>query len=190
MLRSSLRPQTLHRSIHTSRLALADAKQSASKAVDSTKQAASKATASAQEYASKAIEQSQRFAKAISNTGEKLLSNAGPRVNGLVDRVAGLQKPIVYWSKVGGEVAKQVYLKEKMSPPSSAQFQETFEALKQQAAKPETILNKATEYTDINKLRSLGWRPFARAGLRGVELFGFFCIGEMVGRRSIKGYNV
>jgi F-type H+-transporting ATPase subunit g len=107
MLRSSLRPQTFCRSIHTSRLALADAKQSASKAVDSTKQAASKATATAQEYASKAIEQSQRFAKAISNTGEKLLSNAGPRVNGLVDRVAGLQKPIVYWSKVGGEVAKQ-----------------------------------------------------------------------------------
>jgi hypothetical protein len=43
----------------------------------------------------------------IGNTTGKLLSNAGPRVNGLVDRVVGLQRPIVYWGKVTGEVAKQ-----------------------------------------------------------------------------------
>jgi F-type H+-transporting ATPase subunit g len=83
-----------------------------------------------------------------------------------------------------------VYLKEKMSPPSGAQFQETFEALKQQVAKPDKVLNKAMEYTDVNKVRQIGWQPIARIGLRGVELFGFFCIGEMVGRRSIKGYQV
>lgn len=83
-----------------------------------------------------------------------------------------------------------MYLKEKMSPPSGAQFQETIETLKKQVAKPDKLLNKAMEFTDINKVRALGWQPFARVGLRGVELFGFFCIGEMVGRRSIKGYNV
>jgi F-type H+-transporting ATPase subunit g len=200
MLRSSLRPQRLRRSFHTTRFSAADAKETASRAAESAKQTASKATASAQEYASKALEQSQKLAKAIGNTGEKLLQNAGPRVNGLVDRVAGLQKPIVYWGKVSGEVAKQgiphfgvtqlVYLKEKMSPPSSAQFQETFDALRKQVAKPEEVFKKAMEYTDINKVRGLGWQPFARAGLRGLELFGFFCIGEMIGRRSIKGYNV
>jgi F-type H+-transporting ATPase subunit g len=208
MLRSSFRPQRLGRSLHTSRFHFADAKETASKAADSARQAASKAsdtaskaTAQAQEYASKAIEQSQKFAKAIGDTSGKLLSNAGPRVNGLVDRAAGLQKPIVYWGKVTGEVAKQgmlvsvlklmiVYLKEKMSPPSGAQFQETFDALRQQLSKPDKIFSKVMEYADINKVRQLGWQPFARAGLRGVELFGFFCIGEMVGRRSIKGYKV
>jgi F-type H+-transporting ATPase subunit g len=208
MLRSAFRPQRLHRSIHTSRFTFADAKETANKAAQSAKQAASKASetassaaANAQEYASKALEQSQKLAQAIGNTSGKILQSAGPRVNGIVDRVVGLQKPIVYWSKVSGEVAKQgihlwyvdwwlVYLKEKMSPPSGAQFQETFEALKQQVAKPDKVINKAMEYTDVNKVRQIGWQPIARIGLRGVELFGFFCIGEMVGRRSIKGYQV
>lgn len=110
MLRSTFRPQRLHRSLHTTRLTRADA----SKATDSTKQVASKATdsaskaaANAQEYASKALEQSQKFAQVIGDTSGKLLQNAGPRVNGIVDRIAGLQKPIVYWSKVTGEIAKQ-----------------------------------------------------------------------------------
>jgi len=83
-----------------------------------------------------------------------------------------------------------VYLKEKMSPPSSAQFQEAFDALRQQISKPDKIFAKAMEYTNVNKLREIGWQPFARAGLRGIELFGFFCVGEMVGRRSLKGYKV
>jgi len=77
-----------------------------------------------------------------------------------------------------------------MSPPSVGQFQETFEVLRKQIMQPETILSKAIEYTNINKIQQIGWQPFARVGLRGIELFGFFCVGEMVGRRSIKGYKV
>jgi F-type H+-transporting ATPase subunit g len=110
MIRSTFRSQRLHRSFHTSRFSLAEA----NKPVDTAKQTVSKATetaskaaASAQEYANKALEQSQKLAKAIGDTSGKLLANAGPRVNGVVDRVAGLQKPIVYWGKVSGEVAKQ-----------------------------------------------------------------------------------
>ena len=107
MLRSIFRPQRLHRPFHTSRLLQADAKESGTKAKDSAKQVASRASANAQEYASKAVEQSQRLAKVIGDTTGKLLQNAGPRVNGIVDRIVGLQKPIVYWGKVTGEVAKQ-----------------------------------------------------------------------------------
>jgi F-type H+-transporting ATPase subunit g len=83
-----------------------------------------------------------------------------------------------------------VYLKEKMAPPSGAQFKETFEALRKQVVQPDRVFSKAMEFTNIAKLQGLGWQPFARAGLRGLELFGFFCVGEMVGRRSIKGYKV
>jgi len=77
-----------------------------------------------------------------------------------------------------------------MSPPSGAQFQETFDVLRSQLSKPDKLISKALEYTNVNKLQQLGWQPFAKAGLRGIELFGFFCIGEMVGRRSLKGYQV
>jgi len=114
MLRTTFRPQRLHRSIHTTRWQFADATQAATKATDSAKQmaskasdSASKATANAQEYASKALEQSQKVAKAIGNATGNILSNAGPRVSGIVDRIVGLQKPIVYWGKVAGEVSKQ-----------------------------------------------------------------------------------
>lgn len=77
-----------------------------------------------------------------------------------------------------------------MSPPSGAQFQEAFDALRQQVSKPDKLFAKALEWTNVNKIQQLGWQPIARAGLRGIELFGFFCVGEMVGRRSIKGYKV
>ena len=46
------------------------------------------------------------------------------------------------------------------------------------------------EYTNIAKTQEIGWQPIARVGLRGVELFGFFCVGEMIGRRSIMGYKI
>jgi len=107
MLRSHFRLPRLHRSLHTTRLLQADTSGSAQKAGTQASATASKAAASAQEYAGKALEQSQKFAQVIGNTTGKLLANAGPRVNGIVDRIVGLQKPIVYWGKVTGQVAKQ-----------------------------------------------------------------------------------
>jgi len=110
MFRSNIRPRPLGRSFHTSRWTFADAKELSGKAAPSAVSNASstaKATATAQEYASKAIEQSQKFAQSIGNVSGRLLENAGPRVNGIVNRIAGLQKPIVYWSQVTSEIAKQ-----------------------------------------------------------------------------------
>jgi hypothetical protein len=77
-----------------------------------------------------------------------------------------------------------------MSPPSGEQIKETFNALKKQVEKPDKIFSKALEYTNIQKIRQIQWQSIARVGLGGVELFGFFCIGEMIGRRSMKGYKI
>ena len=114
MFRSTIRPHHFQRTFHSTRLVRAEAEKTTQKVANSAKQVssktsetASKAAANAQEYASKALEQSQKFAKVIGDTSGKLLANAGPRVNGIVDRIVGLQKPIVYWSKVTSEVAKQ-----------------------------------------------------------------------------------
>ena len=107
MLRSVFRPNRLHRSLHTSRIPLADTKEPAVQTASKASETAKNAAANAQEYANKALQQSQKVAEAIGNTTGKLLQNAGPRINGVVDKVVGLQKPIVYWSKVTGEVAKQ-----------------------------------------------------------------------------------
>jgi len=77
-----------------------------------------------------------------------------------------------------------------MSPPSSTQFQETFNAIWKQVSKPDVLFRQAMQYTNLTKLAEVGWQPIVRGGLRGFELFGFFVIGEMIGRRSLKGYQV
>jgi hypothetical protein len=111
MFRPNIRSRQLGRSFHSSRWSFADVKEPSGKAagsaVSNASATANKATATAQEYASKALEQSQKFAQSIGNVSGRLLENAGPRVNGIVNRLAALQKPIVYWSQVTGEVAKQ-----------------------------------------------------------------------------------
>lgn len=108
-------------------------------------------------------------------TGEKSLERSPSKVIPTIFPSGGLMK---------------VYLKEKMSPPSGQQFQETFEALRKQVENPNKVFSKAMEYTNLAKIQEIGWQPIARAGFRGVELFGFFCVGEMIGRRSIMGYKV
>jgi hypothetical protein len=107
MLRPQFRPFHLHRFFHTTRLVQANASGTVQKTVHQAPAAANKTAVSAQEYAGKALEQSQRFAQIIGNTTGKLLANAGPQVKGIVNRIVELQKPIMYWAKVSGEVAKQ-----------------------------------------------------------------------------------
>jgi Mitochondrial ATP synthase g subunit len=77
-----------------------------------------------------------------------------------------------------------------MAPPSGVEFQETYHAVRQILMKPSSLVNRAMEYADLSKLHAVGWQPLVRGGLRGIELFGFFVVGEMIGRRSLKGYKV
>src|SRR5262245_57505750 len=92
MFRQTFRSQRLHRTLHSSRTLLADGKP---------------VLESASGYASKALEQSQRVAQVIGTTTGSLLQRAGPQVNGLLGRFARLQRPIVHWGRVAGEVGKQ-----------------------------------------------------------------------------------
>jgi F-type H+-transporting ATPase subunit g len=81
-------------------------------------------------------------------------------------------------------------LKEKMSPPSMAEISQTYSALWTRITRPDRILPELLEGANVRKFQEAGWQPFVKAGLGGLELFGFFCIGEIIGRRSIKGYDV
>jgi F-type H+-transporting ATPase subunit g len=83
-----------------------------------------------------------------------------------------------------------VYLKEGMSPPSGAQFSETWNVVRKELSNPTALFKQAMQYTDLAKLQAVGWQPIVRGGLRGIELFGFFVVGEMIGRRSLMGYQV
>ncbi|KAG2208948.1 hypothetical protein INT47_011088 [Mucor saturninus] len=91
-------------------------------------------------------------------------------------KLCALQKPVVFNAKVAAEVAKQVYVKEGMAFPTGAQFAEAQKTL-QQSLK-------------LNQLKNLTFTDVAKGGVVLAEIYTFFLIGEIVGRRNLIGYNV
>ncbi|OLL24622.1 ATP synthase subunit g, mitochondrial [Neolecta irregularis DAH-3] len=143
-----------------------------------------KASAIGKEVAGKASElgkgltvKAAEVGKNVASQGMKLAGAAG---NKLFGSVGGFQEPTVYYLQVVRELAKQVYLKENMSPPNLAEIRSTWEGI-----------YKSLNKENLLKLKGLlRDRPAAmRYGIYGVELYGIFCLGEMLGRRHIVGYK-
>ncbi|KAG2229224.1 mitochondrial ATP synthase g subunit-domain-containing protein [Thamnidium elegans] len=93
-----------------------------------------------------------------------------------LNKLCALQKPFVYNTKVAVEVAKQVYVKEGMSFPTGTQFSQA----------QQTLQNSLK----INNLKNLTFTDVAKSGVVLAEIYTFFLIGEIVGRRNLIGYNV
>ncbi|KAL0145364.1 ATP synthase subunit G ATP20 [Mucor lusitanicus] len=93
-----------------------------------------------------------------------------------LNKFVALQKPIIYNTKVAVEVAKQVYTKEGMAFPTGAQFSEA----------QQTLQNTLK----IKNLKNLTFSEVAKGGVVLAEIYTFFLIGEIVGRRNLIGYNV
>lgn len=79
---------------------------------------------------------------------------------------------------VAKEVLKQVYVVEKLAPPSLGQVTQTY----------------ANVYSNVQNMGF--WRHLVESGewkryaIYGVEAYGIFTIGEMIGRRNIVGYGL
>ncbi|KAH9955922.1 hypothetical protein BC827DRAFT_1140405 [Russula dissimulans] len=104
------------------------------------------------------------------------LGPLGARLSGLL---GSYQQPVKYNLSVAREVFKQVYTAERLQPPTSLG----------------AVLG--TYSTLWARARSLGyWREvvrsgeYPRLGVYALEAYGIFKIGEIVGRRSLVGYNV
>ncbi|KAI9281926.1 mitochondrial ATP synthase g subunit-domain-containing protein [Sporodiniella umbellata] len=93
-----------------------------------------------------------------------------------LNKLIALQKPVVYNTKVAVEIAKQVYKKEGMAFPTGAHFTEAQQSF-QNALK-------------IKNLKNLTFSDAAKGGIIFAEIYTFFLIGEIVGRRNLIGYNV
>lgn len=88
-------------------------------------------------------------------------------------------EPIVYNLKVAGSLAKQVYIAEKLAPPTSvSQITSAYRQIWECVSKPSYWMNS---------LPSGEWKKVA---VYGVEAIGIFSIGEIIGKRSIVGYNI
>lgn len=86
--------------------------------------------------------------------------------------VAAYREPIVYNLSVIREIGKQVYIQEKLAPPTQPQvIRSAYEDFYRKAS-------DASWWRSI--LESGEWK---RVALYAIEAYGIFTIGEMIGRR-------
>lgn len=103
---------------------------------------------------------------------------------GLITKTSALASKTVYYGKVGAELSKQVYLKEGLQPPSIGDFKKVYSSLYSTAlhyaVKPKEVLSifKGIQRNDALKF-----------GAYGIQLLGFYSVGEVIGRRKIVGYR-
>ncbi|KAK7202683.1 mitochondrial ATP synthase g subunit-domain-containing protein [Myxozyma melibiosi] len=105
------------------------------------------------------------------------------KANGVVSLAKTAADETLYWSKVIAEVAKQVYLKEGLAPPSVETFKSTYLSFSQKflskLASPEAVIDSA---------KSIDRQTVYRYTAYGVQIVGFFSLGEVIGRRKLVGY--
>ncbi|KAF9162145.1 hypothetical protein DFQ27_004051 [Actinomortierella ambigua] len=119
-----------------------------------------------------------RFASTVSAAkAQELATKSVAQATSGFSKISG---PIIYNAKVAGQVAKQVYIKEGMAPPSGAQIE---------AAK-ESALKFAKDARSANTWKNISKEQYLKAGLVAAEAYAFFLVGEIVGRRNLVGYDV
>ncbi|GAA5950767.1 hypothetical protein JCM8115_004967 [Rhodotorula mucilaginosa] len=133
------------------------------------------ASSSSSSTTEQASQKAQQAAQQAGAKAQQALAGAQKTVGNLL---GSYKEPIFYNLAVAREVAKQVYVGEKLAPPSWAQASYTFRQFAQQAP----------HVSFWRKLYESG--EYKRWLLYAVEAYGIFKIGEMVGRRHIVGYKL
>ncbi|EJD06755.1 uncharacterized protein FOMMEDRAFT_117677 [Fomitiporia mediterranea MF3/22] len=129
----------------------------------------------AQEKAQEALVAAQKgLAKAV-EAAKKASGGVGERAGSML---GSYREPIVYNLQVGRELVKQVYIAERLQPPSMSTFQSVYQTLWQRT-------------TNLNYWRELARTgEYKRVGIYALEAYGIFKIGEILGRRHLVGYKL
>jgi len=112
-----------------------------------------------------------------------VLEGVSKAAGGVGERVGSMlgsyRQPLFYNLTVARDLLKQVYVAEKLAPPTSfSTWQSAYQ----------TMFNRAKDVNYWQELlRSGAW---AKVGIYALEAYGIFKIGEMVGRRSVVGYSL
>ncbi|KAJ7595349.1 mitochondrial ATP synthase g subunit-domain-containing protein [Mycena floridula] len=118
-----------------------------------------------------------------SKNAEKLLESSkkyiGPAGDAAGKMLGSYKQPIIYNLSVARELVKQVYHAEALQPPNSVEaIKEAYKVLWSRASNP-AYWRGVVNNGEVLKL-----------GIYALEAYGIFKIGEMLGRRSIVGYNI
>jgi F-type H+-transporting ATPase subunit g len=152
-----------------------------------------KATEAAKNTASKAQEGLSRVTSAAGPAlagAARGVTGALSKVGGRTGKVVGFierQTPfVVYYSKVGLELARIVFRNRGMTPPSVSTFQ-TFYQNFWNSVRSGSILQSPQNV--LQSVRNVNAAQLTSAGIVVAELFGFFTIGEIIGRFKLIGYR-
>ncbi|KAH3901788.1 related to ATP synthase subunit g, mitochondrial [Saccharomycodes ludwigii] len=105
-------------------------------------------------------------------------------ITNLTSKIGLLITKTVYYSKVSAEVAKQVYIKEGLAPPTTTEFQSVFRKLYKEAIE---LTSKPKEALVL--LKNVTGKDLIKYSAYGIQLAGLYNLGEIIGRRKIVGYN-
>ncbi|VDB86494.1 unnamed protein product [Peniophora sp. CBMAI 1063] len=143
----------------------------ASSGTENAEKKAKETLAAAQKQAEKAWESASKYAESASKY-------AGPFGERLASLLGAYRAPVTYNLQVAKEVLKHIYVAERLQVPSVAEFKTAYALFAQRATNP----------AYLRGLFSSG--EWATVGIYGLEAYGIYKIGEIIGRRSLVGYNV
>ncbi|GBE90012.1 mitochondrial ATP synthase g subunit-domain-containing protein [Sparassis latifolia] len=132
--------------------------------------------ADAQKKAQEALSSVQKQLGQAFEAGKKYLGPLGEKFGNLL---GGYREPLFYNLAVAREVLKQVYVAERLQPPTSLSTLTSAYA---------TLWSRAINPSYWRQLARSG--DWAKVGVYALEAYSIFKIGEIVGRRSLVGYNV
>ncbi|KAI1465501.1 mitochondrial ATP synthase g subunit-domain-containing protein [Daldinia caldariorum] len=184
----------------------------ASKASEAAKETASKAKETASKAAANASETASQYATKAAQGLSRVTSSAGPAISGAAKGIANslgkvggrtgrlvafferTTPTVIYYSKVGAELAKMVFRGQKMSPPSLTTVQSYWQNLLNSAKNPSALLQTASKVVDqpatiVQRARNINRAQLVNGGVVLAECIGFFTIGEMIGRFKLIGYH-
>ncbi|KAL7004430.1 hypothetical protein EMMF5_006050 [Cystobasidiomycetes sp. EMM_F5] len=151
-------------------------KETTAKAADKVKDTADAAANKAKAGADAAVEGASKYAGQASAAGSRILGQVSSTASGLL---GSYREPVVHNLAVLREVAKQVYISEKLAPPTDLQaIRHVYEDGYKKAS-------DASWWRSI--LESGEWK---RLAVYAIEAYGIFTIGEMIGRRHVVGYKL
>lgn len=114
-----------------------------------------------------------------------IVTKATGLVNSVVTKSGELANCAVYWGKVGAEMGKIVYKAEGLAPPSQAEFQKVYGSFVKflKGSDHGAVISKNFKALGANNKEAA-----YKLGALGLQCYGFFALGEMIGRRHIVGY--
>jgi len=136
----------------------------------------STSTENAQKKAQEYMATAQKYGAQGFETAKKALGPVGEKAGNML---GSYKEPLLYNVSVARELLKQVYVAERLQPPTSiSTLTNAYSTIYARASNP-------AYWREI--FRNGDW---AKIGVYGLEAYGIFKIGEILGRRSLVGYDL